>query len=86
MKNITITMIDDLARWVRVEAAKKERSVSRFVADAMRERKERNDRYTAAMTHYLALPTEPPTRPRQRRALRSGRRHRGRQWRSSWGR
>ena len=29
MKNITVTLPEDLARWVRVRAAENERSVSR---------------------------------------------------------
>jgi hypothetical protein len=33
MKNVTITLPDDLARRARVEAAKQDKSLSRFVAD-----------------------------------------------------
>ncbi len=33
MKNVTITLPDDLARWLRVRAAEDDRSVSRWIAD-----------------------------------------------------
>src|SRR5580700_3806312 len=38
MKNVTITLPDDLARRARVEAAKQDKSLSRFVADLLAER------------------------------------------------
>jgi hypothetical protein len=38
MKNVTITLPEDLARRARVEAAKQDKSLSRFVADLLAER------------------------------------------------
>jgi plasmid stability protein len=38
MKNITITLPDDLAQRARVEAARQDKSLSRFVADMLAER------------------------------------------------
>ncbi len=38
MKNVTITLPDDLARRARIEAAKQDKSLSRFVADLLEER------------------------------------------------
>jgi hypothetical protein len=35
MKNVTITMPEKLARWARVKAAEQDKSLSRFVADAL---------------------------------------------------
>ena len=35
MKNVTITLPDDLARRVRVEAARQDKSLSRFIADLL---------------------------------------------------
>lgn len=35
MKNVTITLPDDLARRARIEAAKEDKSLSRFVADLL---------------------------------------------------
>jgi hypothetical protein len=38
MKNVTITLPDDVARRARVEAARQDKSLSRFVADLLAER------------------------------------------------
>ena len=38
MKNVTISLPDDLARRARVEAAKEDKSLSRFIADLLAER------------------------------------------------
>jgi hypothetical protein len=38
MKNVTITLPDDLAREVRVQAARQDKSLSRFIADVLAER------------------------------------------------
>ena len=54
MKNVTITMEDEVARWVRVEAAKRDTSVSRFVGEAMRERMVDRDRYERARADFFA--------------------------------
>jgi hypothetical protein len=37
MKNVTITLRDDLARRARVEAARQDKSLSRFIADLLAE-------------------------------------------------
>jgi hypothetical protein len=39
MKNVTITLADDVAAWARVEAAKQGRSLSRYVAQLLVERR-----------------------------------------------
>ena len=39
MKKITITLADDIARRARVEAAKQDRSLSRFVTDLLTARR-----------------------------------------------
>src|SRR5271170_8422478 len=38
MKNVTVTLPDDLAHRARVEAAKQDKSLSRFIADLLNER------------------------------------------------
>jgi hypothetical protein len=38
MKNVTITLPDDVARRARVEAARQDKSLSRFIADLLAER------------------------------------------------
>jgi len=35
MKKVTLSLDEDLASWLRVEAAKVDKSISRFVADAL---------------------------------------------------
>lgn len=35
MRNVTITLDDDLARWARVKAASEMKSLSRFLADTL---------------------------------------------------
>lgn len=54
MKNVTITLEEDVARWTRIQAAEKERSVSRFVGEMLRDRMMEQKRYRAAMKRFLA--------------------------------
>ena len=55
MKNITIALPEDLARWVRVRAAEDERSVSRWLADLLEGMRRRDDEYAIAMREFLAV-------------------------------
>jgi hypothetical protein len=55
MKNVTITLEPVVARWVRIKAAEREMSVSRFVGEMLKQRMEENDGYQCAMREYLAL-------------------------------
>ena len=55
MKNVTITLPDDLARWLRVRAAEDDRSVSRWVADLLAGMRRGEDTYEAAMKQALAI-------------------------------
>lgn len=54
MKNITITLPEDLARWVRVRAAENERSVSRWLAELIDGMRRRDDEYDVAMKSFLS--------------------------------
>lgn len=54
MKNITITLPEDVARWLRVRAAEDERSVSRWICELLERRRHREDDYAIAMERYLA--------------------------------
>lgn len=49
MKNVTITMEDGVADWARIEAAKRNTSVSRLVGEMLGEKMRRDDSYEAAM-------------------------------------
>jgi hypothetical protein len=53
-RNITILLDEETARWVRVEAAKRDTSVSQFLADILQEQRERLEGYAAARTRYLS--------------------------------
>ena len=55
MKNVTITLPDDLARWLRVRAAEDDRSVSRWVTELLAGMRRREDKYDIAMKRYLAM-------------------------------
>jgi len=54
LKNITITLEEDVARWARIEAAKQETSVSRLLGDFLKQRMEQADSYHHAMKRALA--------------------------------
>ena len=55
MKNVTVSLPEDTARWVRVEAAKADSSVSRWLADLLDAMRRQDDQYEAAMARYLAI-------------------------------
>jgi len=56
MKNLTITVEDEVLRWAKVWAAKQGTSVSRLVGEMLRDRMRRDDAYEAAMEAYLSTP------------------------------
>ncbi len=55
MKNLTITVQDQVLEWARIEAARRGSSVSRMVGDFMAELMQREDAYERA---YLAWRTD----------------------------
>lgn len=54
MKNVTISMSEELARWLRVEAAEADVSISRYLADLVADRKAAVDRREVARLSYLS--------------------------------
>ncbi|TAG33052.1 MAG: CopG family transcriptional regulator [Polaromonas sp.] len=54
MKNVTITMEDAVADWVRIEAAKRNSSVSRMLGEMVAEKMRHNDAYERAMHEWQA--------------------------------
>jgi hypothetical protein len=54
LRNITITLEENLARWARIEAARSDTSVSRFLAEILKERMMQKDDYEAAKRRALA--------------------------------
>ena len=58
VKNVTITLPEDLDRWLRDRAAENERSVSNWVAELLDGMRRQEDRYEAAMQQALSIQPE----------------------------
>lgn len=54
MKNVTVTMEDSVADWARMEAARRNTSVSRLIGEMLAEKMRREDAYERAMQDWLA--------------------------------
>ncbi len=57
MKNVTVTLDEETARWARMEAARREMSVSRLIRNLLQENMRQNQTYEMAMRRYLSQPT-----------------------------
>lgn len=53
MKNVTITMEDEALEWVRIQAAKLNVSVSRYLGQVLEEEMRRSNAYEQAMRSAL---------------------------------
>jgi plasmid stability protein len=56
VKNITITLDQDTANWIRVHAAEQNKSVSRLVGEILQARMKDRREYQRAMRRYLSKP------------------------------
>ena len=54
MKNVTITLEEEVAYWARIRAAEENTSVSRLVGKLLRQKMLDEDSYQIAMDQYLA--------------------------------
>jgi hypothetical protein len=54
LKNVTITLDEEVARWARIEAARRDTSVSQLVAQLLHELMLGTDDYAVAQQRYLA--------------------------------
>jgi len=54
MKNVTITLDEEVVRWARIRAAEEETSVSRLVGELLREKMRDEDNYQTSIQNYLA--------------------------------
>ena len=54
MKNVTITLDEEVAYWARIRAAKENTSVSRLVGELLRQKMHDEESYNLAMQQYLA--------------------------------
>jgi hypothetical protein len=55
MKNVTITLDEATAQWVRHCAADRQVSVSRFIGDLMRDQMQHERKYEIAMRQFLSV-------------------------------
>lgn len=54
MKNVTVTLEEDVALWVRVRAAEQNQSVSRYLGNMLRKQMSEETAYDEAMTRFLS--------------------------------
>ena len=67
MKNVTVTMEEDVLEWVRVKAARDNASVSRYLGKLVEQARARDSAYERAMR--AALKFEPLRMPKDARYL-----------------
>jgi hypothetical protein len=56
LRNVTLTLEEDVARWARLEAARQDTSVSRLLAGILKQRMMEADNYEKAKRRYLSRP------------------------------
>jgi hypothetical protein len=59
MKNVTITLKEEVARWARIKAAERNTSVSRLLGEMLQERMQEEEGYLLAMEQYLGQGPQP---------------------------
>jgi hypothetical protein len=55
-RNVTVSLDEETARWARVEAARRDMSVSSLLAQVLREKMRADEGYDAAMDAFLGRP------------------------------
>lgn len=53
-RNVTVSLDEDVALWARLEAARRDTSVSRLLGDLLKQQMVREERYGSAMRAALA--------------------------------
>ena len=66
MKNVTITLEEDVARWARVWAAKHDSSVSKILGETLKEKMQQERLYGRAQAAYFSRPAQPLKKAHQR--------------------
>jgi hypothetical protein len=61
LRNVTVTLEEGVARWARMEAARRDTSVSQLLAGILKERMKEKDSYESAMRRALARKPFPKT-------------------------
>ncbi len=59
LKNVTITVDEEVAHWTRRKAAKENTSVCKLVGQMLKEEMVRNDDYWRAYEHWKSIPGFP---------------------------
>ena len=59
MKNLTITLDEETARWARIQAAKQNTRVSRMLGEVSQEMRDMEEQRAAAAERFLGRPTRP---------------------------
>jgi hypothetical protein len=54
MKNVTITLKEEVARWARIKTAERNTSVSRLLGEMLQERMQEEEAYRLAKEQYLS--------------------------------
>ena len=67
MKNVTITLDEEVARWARILAAQNNTSVSRLVGNLLKDKMQEEADYALAMEQYLLI--QPTALKKARRPL-----------------
>ena len=55
LKNVTITIDEDVARWARIKAAEEDTSVSRLLGDVLRRMMRQHQHFHSARREYQRL-------------------------------
>lgn len=66
MKNVTITLEEDVARWARIYAAEHDTSVSRLLGETLKEKMQKEHTYTRAQEHYFSQPAQMLKKPEEK--------------------
>lgn len=59
MRNVTLTLDEETAQWARIEAARRDMSVSRLLRELLQEHMRSQKAYDRAMRRYLSRPLSP---------------------------
>ena len=54
LRNVTVTLDEETARWARVQAAQRDTSVSKLLGEVLRREMRQESRYEAAKRIYMA--------------------------------
>lgn len=76
-KNVTVTLDEETARWVRIEAARRDTSVSRYLGELLEERRARVEGYETARRQFMAREPRPLRGPGEPLPSRGERHERG---------